>query len=549
MQQQNVNRIVVTGIPAKEKLLNGVNQVCDVIGSTMGYRGSNNLFETFDGLPHITKDGYDSLEMMFLSDPIENMACELVKEACRKTHDIVGDNTTLTCVLTQSFFQNSLKAVENGKNAIEVSQDILQSVDKVTEYLDKLAIPLTDKLMYDIAKTAANGDDAIAAIVQEAFIKAGEYGTVSHNRSFTDETFIEFIDGNPVERGFAHEGYINVQETQQVVFDNPYVIVSDIHFQTINEIAPFLNIAFPANSEGVEHIAPRPLVIISTMEENISAALLQNVKQYNLPICVISPPFIGKKGRENLSDLALILDCDVLSGISRSDYAGKEKSYMGTCDRIVIGEKDAVITLNPNRDKSKEKGVISDLTAQIKTHTNENEKNYLKERIAKISGGISTIRVGGVTPSEVEEKIARVDDSVSAVRSAKDGVVAGGGMALLSASFKCCHDEVSYQSLKAPFLKILSNANFKMETKPYERDFIDIIFGLNKNKETCVVKSLPVYPMGYDVKEYKEVNMFDAGIIDTLRGVKSALKNSASASNNLLRTNFVMPFKRTNDGN
>lgn len=525
MQQQNVNRVVVTGVPAKEKLLNGVNQVCDVVSSTMGYRGSNNLFETFDGRPHITSDGYDSLEMMFLSDPIENMACELVKEACSKQHDLVGDNTTLVCVLTQAFFQNSLNAVENGKNAIEVSKEILQSVEKVNEYMDKLAIPLTDKLIFDIAKTSAHGDDSIAKIVQEAFIKAGEYGTVSHNRSFTDETFIDFIDGNPIERGFAHEGYINVQEKQQVVFDNPYVIVSDIHFQTINEIAPFLNIAFPANAEGVEYIAPRPLVIISTMEENISASLLQNVKQYNLPICVINPPFIGKKGRENLSDLALILGCDVLSGISRSDYAGKEKSHMGTCDRIVIGEKDSVITLNPNRDKSKEQGVIGELTAQIKTHTNEHEKNYLKERIAKISGGISTIRVGGVTSSEVEERIARVDDSVCAVRSAKDGVVAGGGVALITAYTIGKLDNVTDLSIKAPFFKILENAGVKVnESKPLD------------------------YPMGYDVKEYKEVNMFDAGIIDTLKGVKSALKNAASASNNLLRTNFVMPFKRTNDG-
>lgn len=524
MQQQNVNRIVVTGDEAKNKLLSGVNQVCDVVGSTMGYRGSNNLFETFSGLPHITADGYDSLEMMFLSDPIENMACELVKEACRKQHDSVGDNTTLVCVLTQSFFQNSLKAVESGKNAIEVSQEILKSVEKVTAYLDELAIPLTDDLMYNIAKTSAHGDDAIATIVQEAFIKAGEYGSVSHNRSFTDETFIDFIDGNPIERGYAHEGYINVQETQQVVFDNPYVIVSDIHFQTINELVSFFDIAFPANAEGVEYIAPRPLVIIGTMEENISASLLQNVKQVGLPICIINPPFIGKKGRENLSDLALILGCDVLSGISRSDYAGKEKSFMGTCDRIVIGEKDSVITLNPNRDKSKEQGVINEITAQILIQSNENEKNYLKERIAKISGGIATIRVGGVTPSEVEEKIARVDDAVSAVRSAKDGVVAGGGVALFSANTKLDLDSVTDKAIDAPVMKILSNAG-------------QSYFEGND------------YPIGYDVKEYKYVNMFDAGIIDTVKGIKTALQSSASASNNLLRTNFVMPFKRTTNGN
>lgn len=526
MQQQNVNRIVVTGQEAKEKLLSGVNQVCDVIGSTMGYRGSNNLFETFDGMPHITKDGFDSLEMMFLSGPIENMGSEIVKEACRKTHSDVGDNTTLTCVLTQAFFQNSLKAVENGKHSIEVSQDILKSVEKVSDYLDKLAIPLTDELMYDIAKTAGNGDDEIAKIVQEAFIKAGEYGTVSHNRSFADETYIDFIDGNPIERGFAHEAYINSQETQSVIFENPLIIVSNFHFRTFEDLKSFVEIAFPENAEGVPFIAPRPLVIISTMEDNVSDVLLANVRQYKFPICVINPPYFGKKGRENLADLALILGCSVLEGISRSDYTGKENTFLGTCDRIEIKEKDSVITLNPDRDKTAEQGVINDLTAQILIQDNIHEKNYLKERIAKISGGIVTIKVGGITPSEIEEKVARIDDSVCAVRSAKDGVLAGGGIALLNAYQLDDIDNTTKESIVAPYIKIMSNAG-KTPVSPS---------GIKK------------YPIGYDVKEYKEVNMFDAGIIDTLKGVKNALANSASASNNLLRTNFVMPFKRTSDG-
>lgn len=522
MQQQNVNRIVVTGSDAKDKLLSGVNQVCDVIGSTMGYRGSNNLFETFDGMPFITSDGYDSLENMFLSDPIENMACELVKEACRKQHDSVGDNTTLVCILTQAFFQNSLKAVENGKNSIEVSQEILKSVEKVNEYLDKLAIPLTNELMYDIAKTSAHGDDKIAEIVQKAFIDAGEYGTVSHNRSFTDETYIDFIDGNPIERGFAHEGYINVKETQQVVFNNPKVIVSGKHLENIQDLIPFFSAIEDWGNDEIHPSLKTPLVIISTMEDNVSESILANVRG-GFPICVISPPFIGKKGRENLSDLALIFGCEVLDGITRSDFKGKVDALMGTCANIVIGEKDSVVTLNPDRDKSKEQGVINELTAQILIQDNENEKNYLKERIAKISGGIATIRVGGITPSEVEEKIARVDDSVCAVRSAKDGVVAGGGIALLSANTELDLDNVTSEAIEAPLMKILSNAG------------INYFDGAE-------------YPNGYDVKEYKEVNMFEAGIIDTVKGVKNALSNAASASNNLLRTNFVMPFKRTENG-
>lgn len=520
--QQNINRLVETGKPAKEKLLEGVNAVCDVVGSTMGARGSNNLFETLDGLPHITKDGFDSMSMMFLSDPIQNMACELVKEACRKQHREVGDNTTLVCVLTQAFFQNSLKAVEKGKNEIEISQDILKSVEEVNEYLDSIAVPLTETLMYDIAKTAGNGDEELANKVTEAFIKSGEHGTVSHRRSMTDETFVSFIDGNPIENGFADERFINVQETQSVVFDNPLVVVSNTHFQTINEIIPFLNIAFPKNTEGVDFIVPRPIVFIGTMEDNIMESLVANVKN-GYRIAVIKTPYFGKKGRENMSDIAMILGCDVLEGVSRSDYRGKENTYIGTCKRIEIGEKDTVVTIDPNVSQEKSKGKIYELLEQIKNQTNIHEVNYLNERISKITGGISTIMIGGYTESEVEERIARYDDAICAVRSAKEGVIAGGGIALRSASLKLDLDSVTLNSITSPLSKILSNAG---------------------NSEW--ISTLCDYPLGYDVKEYKQVNMFDAGILDTVKGVKTALLNSASASNNLLRCNFVMPYKRNN---
>lgn len=518
--QQNVNRIVVRGKEAKEKLLEGVNEVCDVIGSTMGARGSFNLFETFDGLPHLTLDGYDSLDMMFLSEPIPNIACELVKEACRKQHREVGDGTTLVCVLTQAFFQNSLKAVESGKNEIEISQDILKSVEKVNAYLDSIKVPLTKKLMYDIAKTAGNGDEELAQKVTDAFIKSGEHGTVSHRRSMTDETFVSFIDGNPIESGFADERFINVQETQSVVFDNPLVVVSNIHFQTINEITPFLNTAFQFDEELNVYTVYRPIVFIGTMEDNINESIVANVKK-GFPIAVIKTPYFGKKGRENMADIAMILGCEVLDGISRSDYRGKENTYIGTCQRIEIGEKDTVVTIDTKVSQEKSKGKISELLEQIKNHTNIHEVNYLKERISKITGGISTIMIGGYTESEVEERIARYDDAISAVRSSKEGVVAGGGIALFNANINLELDSVTTASIIAPFNKIMSNANAVWETSVETK-----------------------YPIGYDVKEYKEVNMFDAGILDTVKGIKTALVNSASASNNLLRCNFVMPFRR-----
>ena len=505
-------RQVVSGDEAKQKLLSGLNKSCDIVSDTMGYRGNNNLFETVGGLPNITSDGWDSLEQLFWEDPMEHIACELLKEACKKTFEIVGDNTTLTCVLVQAFFKNSLEELKKGTSSIEIKQRIDESVDKILAYIDSIAVPVDDKLMYDIAKTSAHGDDAIAQIVQEAFIKAGEFGIVSHKRSFTDETYIEHIAGNPIDAGYANEGFINVNDTQSVVFDNPLVLCSLINFQTANEVIPFLEYASQQS---------RPLVIISNMEHDISNMILTNVQNSKYPFCIIKPPYQGKKGRETMADLALVLGCEVLQGITRTSYDGKEVMYLGICERIEIGKKDTVVTQYKNFDPEKSDGRIKELTAQIKLQTNEGEKNYLRQRIAKISGGISTVVVGGITPSEVEEKVARVDDAICAVRASKDGgVVAGGGIALLNSGIKLGLDNVTLDSLLAPFSKIMSNANAFWDSWTSE------------------------YPIGYDVKEYKEVNMFDAGILDTAKGIKNALINAVSASNNLLRTNNAITLKR-----
>ncbi len=509
-------RQLVSGTEAKDQLLAGLNKSCDIIASTIGYRGQNILFETIGGLPNITADGYDSLEQLYWEDAMDHIACEIVKEACRKQLDLVGDNTSLVCVLTQAFFQYSLDKLKEGESSIEIKKKIDESVLKILDYIDSIAVPVTDELMYDIAKTSAHGDEEIAKIVQEAFVLSGEHGIVSHKRSFTDETYIKHIAGNPVDSGYLNEGFVNVPETQSVVFDNPLVLCSLISFQTINEVLPFLEYASTQS---------RPLVLIANMTHDISNAILENVFKYKSPLSIIRPPYQGKKGRETMRDLALILHCEVLEGISRTNYDGKEKIYLGECERIESDKKDTVITLSKEAvDRIKISGKIADLSAQILLETTESEKNYIRERISKISGGISTIFVGGVTPSEVEEKVARVDDAISAVRASKDGgVVAGGGVALLGASSLDGLCSVTKESITAPIKKIFDNAGLKNYSLSSE--------DAKKNK-------------GFDVKDYENVDMFEAGIIDTAKGIKTALVGSASASNNLLRTDNVVTLKR-----
>lgn len=534
MNEQIIYREQIKGIEGKKILLKGLNKSCDIVTATMGYRGSNNIFETQTRLPRVTSDGHDSLMELFWEDPIENLALQITKEACSKTFDVIGDNTTTTCALIQAFFSYSLEALSNGGNSIEIKEKIETSVIKILAYLDSIATPLTSKLMYDVAKTSAHGDDDIARFVTEAFEKSGEHGIVSHKRSFTDETYIETILGNPIDSGYTHEGFVNVQLSQSVVYDNPLILCSLSNLQTVEEVSPFLSYALERN---------RPIVIISNMEHTVEEMILANVFKYKSPFCVIKPPYIGKKGREMMNDISLVLGCEVLSGIPRTEFNGSEASFLGTCERIEIGKKDTVIFPNKELDMEKRDSKILELSAQIKLQKQDLEKNYLRERISKLTGGICTIMVGGITPSETDERVDRFDDAIKAVRSAKEeGVVVGGGVALFNASFIYGLDDVTIKSLKSPLCKILENANVKHNLK---------LSWFKKNilqKKPILSKKETMRNIGYDVKDYKKINMSYAGIIDTVKGIKVSLQNAVSASNNLLRTDNIITFKRMSNG-
>jgi chaperonin GroEL len=513
MSENKIVKDISQGQPAKDLILSGVNKVCDVVGSTLGYRGKTVLIETDGYMPEITKDGYKVLHSIYLENPVEALASEVIKEASKKTVDFAGDATTTTAILAQAFLQNSFKELEKGKSPIDIKQDIDKSVELVVEYLKEISIPITDKLIYDIAKTSANGDEEIAKLVQDAFLQTGENGAVSHERSNTDETFIDKIEGTLVESGFIDEGFINAPSSQSVIFDNdPMVLCSLIKIQTKNEILPFLEYAVSVN---------RDLVIISEMEFNLANMVLANKIKGNSNFVIVNPPSGGKKRKDLMKDLALVCGTNAIDSLSGNDFTNRETMFLGTAKKVSITCSNTIVTHSGMVDNLPIEGKIKELKESITDSTNEGEKKYIMERISKLHGGISVIKVGGITPSEVDEKIDRVDDAICAVRSAKEeGVVAGGGIALKNASDYLSLDEITKKSLYAPYNKILSNANIK-----------EILQTRN-------------YPIGYDVKNFKEVNMIDTGIVDCTKGVRNALINAVSASNNLLMTDNVITLKR-----
>ena len=539
----NIIKDISSGNQAKESLIEGVNIIGNVIGSTLGYRGRTVLIETEGNKNYPTKDGYDALQAIHLENPLHNLACELLKEASQKTVDLAGDSTTATIVLAQAFVKYSYEEFLKGKSPIDIKNDIEKSRDKILEYLEKIATPITDELIYSVAKTSANSDEEIAKIVTDAFLSAGENGAVAHFRSDTDETYLETIEGTLVESGYVDDLFINVHSDRTVVFDNnPLMIFSEINFKTVNQISPFLE--FAANNN-------RELVIVSEMEFHVKDVLLKNKLKGALKISVVAPPSFGQKRKDTLKDLAMICGTQCITTLSGDNFDGRTAEFFGECQKIVIGKTDTIIT--PKVDETiseKVQGQIAELKEVIKNTTSNSEKKYCSSRISKLSGGISIIKVGGVTESELLERLARVDDAVKAVYSAKEeGVLAGGGIALMNASADLSNelDYVSSVAITTPFFRIMENANFdvteKRKLKLFEKVkfYLKYIFcleqGINKVE-------IPKYPIGYDVKNFSKVNMFEAKIVDSHKGIKNALVNAISVANTILLTDNIVSLKR-----
>jgi len=500
---------------AKTRLLSGINKSADVVSSTFGYRGRTVLIESDYGKAEPTKDGYDTLQSIFLEDAVENIALEVAKEASEKTMKFAGDSTTNNIILLQAFFANSIEAIKKGKSPIDVVLEIEKSRDLILEYLDKISTPITDKLIYDVALTSANGDEEIAKIVADAYIKAGQYGSVSHARSNTDETYLEFIQGTLVESGYSDERFVNVFSDRTCVFDeSPLVVCSTIEFKTNKQVIPFLNYSIQNK---------RPLVIISDMAPNVREMVLKNVihPEKKFPFCVVHCPGVGKKRLDFINDLACLLGTQAITTLSGDDFEGREGEFLGECEKVVVGKADTIIT--PTKNKYIQEivdGKIAEIKEVIKTTKSQVEEKYLRERISKLVGGVSVIKVGSIIESELQEKIDRVDDAVCAVRSAKEeGVLAGGGVALLSAYSNLNLDDITSISIQYPFKKIISNAGLELV-------------------------EIADYPNGYDVKEFKHVNMFDSGIVDSTKAIKHALINAVAASNTLLMTDNILTNKR-----
>tara|TARA_R110001592_G_scaffold33577_2_gene116186 strand:+ start:864 stop:2489 length:1626 start_codon:yes stop_codon:yes gene_type:complete len=516
----------------RKKLIAGITKISNAVKSTLGPRGKTVIIESTDHLRGmtVTKDGVTVARSIFLDDPVENLAIQMMKEAANRTANSAGDGTTTAIVLAEAFVNAGNKYIDKNHNTSMVVRHVGALIEGVVKDLEKSSRKITDNSLLDVAKISANNDSEIGTIIFDAYQQVGKDGIVTVERSQNHETYAEVTNGIKIDRGYSSNLFINNQKKDECILENVKVLVCD---QDINNVLQIETILKPIirNNET--------LLIIADCGLNVINTLAANVARNGLKVCNIPTPSFGYKKHELMQDIALTLGANYLSEKTGDDLTTLNESDLGHADRIIVGKANSVVITDkkPSEELLKR---IDELKMQRENTDVPIERKFIDERIASLAGAIGCIYVGGNSDVEQKEKFDRVDDSVCAVRSAlEQGIVAGGGLALYSSIKKIPKNKtwtgdadydvalkIVKDALCQPLIQILNNAGIKPN---------DIIEAIDNNKKK---------DYGFDVKNEKFGNMFKMGIIDPLKVTKNALVNASSVATTILTTNAIVTHAR-----
>jgi chaperonin GroEL len=502
------------GKDAKETVFKGIEKLTKAVSSTLGASGKCVILEDNAGNPQITKDGVTVADSIILLDPVENMGAKLLKEAARKTVKEAGDGTTTSTVLAHAILTEAYKCESN--NARSIKEGINKAVDSVIRYLEKISIKVTGESIQQVASISANNDKKLGAVIAEAFKAVDETGVVMMETHDSAETVVEVVDGAQYDKGIINPHFVTNQDRGVAELHNALVLLVENKIDNIRQIQGVLEHVIKKN---------KALLIIGDVEPTVSSALAMNKIKGNIKVNVIPAPVYGVNKLNTLKDLSLITGATIINEDLGDDMDLITEDHLGSCLKAVSNSSETII----QRDYFSEEidDVIKDLKQQIKETSNPNLVVQLEKRIARLSGKVAIVKVGASSEVELKEKKDRVEDAICATKAAiKEGIVPGGGIALLNASVyikaKSDGEKILLKAIKAPYETILANAG------------LEIVYPEVKNK-------------GLNVVTGKEVNMVKAGIIDPLLVTKSALVNAASVATTILSTDCVINNLRANE--
>lgn len=498
------------GKEASDKVFTGIEKLTRAVSSTLGASGKCVLLEDSSGRPVITKDGVTVADSIILLDPVENMGATLLKEAARKTVREAGDGTTTATVLAHAILKNAY-AVKD-PNTRKIKEGINKAVEKVIEYLEMNSIKVDGDMLDQIATISTNNDPVLGKLVGDAFRAVGNTGIVMMETSSDPECSLQLVEGVQCDMGLTNSHFITNPKNKTAELDNPLVLLVESPVESIRQLQSVLEFVIKGN---------KSLLIIGDLEPTVLSALAMNKSRGNIKVNVIDAPVFGINRKETFDDLALLTNATVINEDLGDDLDLIQPEHLGTCIKSITTHEDTVLHVGEPSDE------ILDIIKDIKKSLLDNNPNYqvikLEKRLARLTAKISIVKVGANSEIELKEKADRIEDAICATKAAiKEGIVPGGGIALLNASYIIdsfsIGEEILLDSIKAPFKTILDNAG--IEDAPIEI-VSKIGYGLN-------------------VITGETVKMIDAGIIDPLLVTKSALRNAASVAVTILSTDCVI---------
>ena len=506
------------GQDAKSKIGAGVEKLAKAVKSTLGASGQCVIYEDARGVPVITKDGVTVAESVVLFDPVENMGATLIKEAAKNTVREAGDGTTTATVLAESIL-NNVNAVDFSKNSLrDIKNGVNSGLKKVNEYLDNVKIDVDDDMLNNVAAISCNNDMELGSIIAEAYMSVGKDGVVLMEESETEETYVEVVDGVQFDCGLTSPHFVTNTDKQKAELENPLILICMSEIPNIRKIQGILEHVIKKN---------RALLIVAPVAQQVKSALLMNKVKGNIKVNIVDVPGFGATKKDTCEDLAVLTGATVMNEELGDDLDAITVEMLGEAEYAITDDRNTVITTieDLSEDVAERIDQVSKLVADEK---NGFFKKKLEQRLSMLSGSVGIIKVGANSKVELKEKKDRVEDAIYATKAAlKEGIVPGGGVALLNASKKIEPDNagerILLESIKSPFITILANAGFETIGYP-EGDGI-----------------------GVNVVTGEEADMIKEGVIDPVLVTKSALKNAVSVVTTIISADCVISNIRVDE--
>jgi chaperonin GroEL len=514
---------ITYGDVSRQGVLRGINRLADAVKVTLGPRGRNVILEQKFGSPTITKDGVTVAKEIVLRDALENMGAQMVKEVASKTSDVAGDGTTTATVLAQAIYREGSKNVTAGANPMAIKRGIERAVEAMVAAIATQSKPVSGAMIAQVGTISANHDETIGTIIAEAMEKVGKDGVITVEEAKSLETTLEIVEGMQLDRGYLSPYFVTDPERMEVVFENAAILIHEKRITVMKDLLPLLELVAQAG---------RPLVIVAEdIEGEALATLVVNKLRGTIKVAAVKAPGYGDSRKAMLEDLAVLTGGRAVTedlGI-RLDSVGLDS--LGSAKKVII-TKDTTTIVEGAGESAAIEGRVKNLRTQVDDATSDYDREKLQERLAKLVGGVAIIKVGAATETEMKEKKARVEDAMNATKAAvQEGIVAGGGVALLRAA----------KALEGLTLDGEEQIGVRVIARAIEEPMRWI--AINAGHEGSIVVQR-VKDMkddeGFNAQTEQYENLVDAGVIDPAKVVRSALQHAASIASLLLTTEAVV---------